>query len=227
MRRDGQVDDDHIANHTLNVEEKHKVPMANKFSIIKADAGTPTNVTSSGVIEARNNRGSKLFVLDPLTGESTPVTQDTHAINSFAWAPDGQSMVISASTSATVDATMMYSALGANAVTLPISEVLTGLQTGIVDGFDVVEQMLPACGVDGASDPPIAGISDPFDVARILEFGDELPRALQAQAGTPRERFSRTLQREELCPLVDLAYSESRSVQRSATGLLAPPPPLS
>lgn len=63
------------------------------------------------VVNERNNRGSKLFVLDPLTGESTPVTQDTHAINSFAWAPDGQSMVISASTSATVDATMMYSAL--------------------------------------------------------------------------------------------------------------------
>jgi hypothetical protein len=34
-------------------------------------------------------------------------------------------------------------------------------------------------------------------------------------------RFKRTLHREELMPLVDLAYSESASVQRSAIGLLA------
>lgn len=32
------------------------------FSILKADAGTPTNVTSSSIIEARNNRGSNIRI---------------------------------------------------------------------------------------------------------------------------------------------------------------------
>ena len=63
------------------------------------------------VINETNTRGSKLYLLDPVTGDATPVTDDDHAINSFAWAPDGKAMVVSASTSATVDATMMYSAL--------------------------------------------------------------------------------------------------------------------
>ncbi len=63
------------------------------------------------VINETNNRGNKLFLLDPLTAKSTALTDDSHAINSFAWAPDGQAMVVSASTSASVDATMMYSAL--------------------------------------------------------------------------------------------------------------------
>ena len=35
----------------------------------------------------------------------------------------------------------------------------------------------------------------------------------------PKGRFERTLQREQLMPLVDLAYSETKSVQRSAIGL--------
>ena len=39
--------------------------------------------------------------------------------------------------------------------------------------------------------------------------------------GASSSRFARTLQRDQLCPLVDLAYSESPSVQRSAIGLLA------
>ncbi|MGB1699846.1 MAG: TolB family protein, partial [Nannocystaceae bacterium] len=39
------------------------------------------------VINETNTRGSKLFLLDPLTGEATPLTDDAHAINSFAWHP--------------------------------------------------------------------------------------------------------------------------------------------
>ena len=77
------------------------------------------------VINETNTRGSKLFIFDPLAGTSTPLTDDAHAINSFAWAPDGKTLVVSASTSASVDATMMYSALFTVSVAQPTLNPLT------------------------------------------------------------------------------------------------------
>ncbi|MFT5684932.1 MAG: TRAP-type C4-dicarboxylate transport system substrate-binding protein [Myxococcota bacterium] len=78
--------------------------------------------------------------------------------------------------------TMMYSALGANAVTLPISEVLTGLQTGIVDGFDNSPLFTQAAGLHEPIDYYILSrhIYQPAAIVWSKTFWDALPPDIQA-----------------------------------------------
>jgi TRAP-type C4-dicarboxylate transport system substrate-binding protein len=78
--------------------------------------------------------------------------------------------------------TMMYSALGANAVTLPISEVLTGLQTGIVDGFDNSPLFTQAAGLHEPINYYILSkhIYQPAAIVWSKSFWDALPSDIQA-----------------------------------------------
>ncbi len=75
----------------------------------------------------------------------------------------------------------MYAALGTQAVTLPISEVLTALQTGIVDGFDNTPLFTQAAGLY----EPIQYYSltrhiyQPAAVVWSKKFFDTLPADLQ------------------------------------------------
>ena len=77
--------------------------------------------------------------------------------------------------------TMMYSALGANAVTLPISEVLTALQTGIVDGFDNSPLFTQAAGLHEPIDYYILSqhIYQPAAIVWSKKFWDALPPDIQ------------------------------------------------
>ena len=63
------------------------------------------------IVNETNTRGAQLFVFDPATSTTTPITAPTYAVTGFAWAPGGDQFVVSAATSATVDATMMYGKL--------------------------------------------------------------------------------------------------------------------
>ena len=78
--------------------------------------------------------------------------------------------------------TMMYGALGANAVTLPISEVLTGLQTGIVDGFDNSPLFTQAAGLHEPINHWILSehIYQPAAIVWSKSFWDALPPDIQA-----------------------------------------------
>ncbi|MDG1481823.1 MAG: TRAP transporter substrate-binding protein [Myxococcota bacterium] len=78
--------------------------------------------------------------------------------------------------------TMMYEALGSNAVTLPISEVLTGLQTGIVDGFDNSPLFTQAAGLHEPINHYILSrhIYQPAAIVWSKTFWDALPADLQA-----------------------------------------------
>ena len=75
----------------------------------------------------------------------------------------------------------MYSALGANPVTLPISEVLTGLNTGIVDGFDNSPLFTQAAGLyEPINYYTLTGhIYQPAAVIWSKRFWDTLPPDLQ------------------------------------------------
>ncbi len=82
--------------------------------------------------------------------------------------------------------TMMYAALGANAVTLPISEVLTGLQTGIVDGFDNAPLFTQAAGLHEPIDYYILSrhIYQPAAIIWSKKFWDTLPPDIQTTINT-------------------------------------------
>lgn len=107
----------------------------------------------------------------------------------------------------------MYSALGTQAVTLPISEVLTALQTGIVDGFDNTPLFTQAAGLY----EPIQYYSlsrhiyQPAAVIWSKKFFDTLPADLQTivlgdrKAESERGRAGvRDLEQELLANFPDL-----------------------
>ncbi|MCK6507440.1 TRAP transporter substrate-binding protein [Myxococcota bacterium] len=75
----------------------------------------------------------------------------------------------------------MYAALGTQAVTLPISEVLTALQTGIVDGFDNTPLFTQAAGLYEPIDYYSLSrhIYQPAAVVWSKTFYDSLPADLQ------------------------------------------------